>query len=66
MKPTNDYQYIAEELAHVSGIPYKVAAAAVAKAIAGNYADTKERVSHLCGLQGYDPMQGDTCPVCNP
>lgn len=19
---------------------------------------------HMCGLQGYNPMQGDTCPAC--
>lgn len=24
----------------------------------------KKEKEHLCGLQGFDPMQGDTCPSC--
>jgi len=23
-----------------------------------------EKTEHVCGLQGFDPMRGDTCPAC--
>lgn len=34
----------------------------------GNYNGEKQtpdiKSNHMCGLQGYDPMLGDTCPAC--
>lgn len=65
MMATNDYQYIAEELARVSGVSYEEAVAAVSRVLA-DIAVRNNKSRHLCGLQGYNPMLGDTCPVCNP
>jgi len=26
--------------------------------------EEKNGCKHVCGLQGYDPMKGDSCPAC--
>lgn len=51
MKPTNDYQYIAEELARVSGVSYEEAARAVALAIVNTVAEGARKTNYHEGRE---------------